>query len=354
MKKVLFLTVLWVMVSAVIFAGGGSQQASGAGPVKLTYWEMNWGPADMQKAATDKLVKKFNDSHPNIQVEVQYIPWDNYYQTFLTAVTSGNAPDVATGATPQPIQYAVMGESLDLDPVMEAWRQENNPILTDITPDLWKFFQYQGKQYGIAFGLDLKLFLYRKDFFQQAGITTMPKTWPEFTAVLEKLKVVFPDKIPLLMPAGDQNSNHSFSMFLGSNHAGFTTHDLKPAFRSKATMECLNYIKELYDKQLLGRGAAGYIGSDVERMFAAGEACILGGWGFSAVAGKDIEKNCAIMPPITGPSARQGSMVYCPNGIMGFSQTRHPDATRTFIKWWMENYLDMISESGQGNFPARR
>ena len=139
---------------------------------------MLWGPAESHEAATKKVVDQFNaENEYGITVDVQMIPWEGYYQTFLTAVTSGAAPDVATGATPQPIQYAVMGESLDLDPIMEQWKAEGSSVLTEISDDLWEFFQYEGKQYGIAFGLDRKTINYRTDYFEEAGITELPTTW---------------------------------------------------------------------------------------------------------------------------------------------------------------------------------
>jgi hypothetical protein len=62
------------------------------------------------------------------------------------------------------------------------------------------------------------------------------------------------------------------------------------------------------------------------------------------------------MPPIAGPSAgsKGGSYFYCPNAIQGFNQSKDHDASRAFIKWWIENYGDFIIESGQNNFPSRK
>jgi multiple sugar transport system substrate-binding protein len=358
LAAVIALLVVTVLTGCNKSSGGqaGSTGSTSSAPVKLTYWEMYWGPAELHEAAGNKLVKQFNDSHPNIQVEIQYIPWNNYYQTFLTAITGGAAPDVATGATPNPIQFATMGESLELDPIVDQWKAENSPVLTDISEDLWKFFQFQGKQYGIAFGLDHKIMYYRTDYFEQAGITQLPKNWSELTAVLRRLKQVFPDKIPLLQALADNNSCHSMLIFLNMNQVGFITPDFKPNFQSKEAMEVLNYIAALRDEDLLARGSAGYISSDAERIFQAGEAVIMGYQGIVGMIDTPVGSLIRVMPPIAGPSAgsKGGSYFYCPNAIQGFTQTKDPDAARTFIKWWIENYGDFIIESGQSNFPARK
>ena len=135
-----------------------------------------------------KMVDQFNEENEyGITVELQMIPWDGYYETFLTAVTSGAAPDVYTGASTAPTQYAEMGESLDLDPIIEAWEAENNPILSDIPEQYWGFFKYDGVTYGLPYGVDPKQITYRTDFFEEAGIDTLPTTYDEFLDVCAKL-----------------------------------------------------------------------------------------------------------------------------------------------------------------------
>ncbi|MBC8532773.1 ABC transporter substrate-binding protein [Yeguia hominis] len=323
-------------------------------PCTITYWEMLWGPAESHEAATKKVVDQFNaENEYGITVDVQMIPWEGYYQTFLTAVTSGAAPDVATGATPQPIQYAVMGESLDLDPIMEQWKAEGSSVLTEISDDLWEFFQYEGKQYGIAFGLDPKTINYRTDYFEEAGITELPTTWDEFADTLRTIKETFPDKIPMAFACQDSTCNHIMSVFLASNETGFVTADLKPNFSSKEGLEVLNFFKLLYDEELASRGAPGYADADVQKLYMSGECVIWGGAAPNIVDGTELAKVTGILPPLTGPSAKKGEYIVCPNGIMGFAQSENPDAARAFIKWWTENNLIVFTEGKQGNFPAR-
>lgn len=382
MKKRILSLLLAALLVAVILTGcsGGAEKSSSTGeessssqngesgdaesssqaatpeiePCTITYWEMAWGPAETHEAATKKVVDQFNAENTNgITVDMQMIPWEGYYQTFLTAVTSGAAPDVATGATPQPIQYAVMGESLDLDPIMEQWEAEDSPVLTEISQDLWDFFKYDGKQYGIAFGLDPKTINYRTDFFEEAGITELPTTWDEFADTLRTLKEKFPEKIPFAFACQDSTCNHIMSVFLASNETGFVTEDLQPNFSSKEGLEVLNFFKLLYDEELASRGAAGYADADVQKLYMSGECVVWGGAAPNIVDGTELAEVTGILPPLTGPSADKGEYIVCPNGIQGFSQSENPDAARAFIKWWTENNLSVFTEGKQGNFPAR-
>src|SRR3954469_22515609 len=88
--------------------------AAAADPVKLTYWS---GFTGGDKQAYLDLIKKFNDTHPEIQVDYQLQPWDSIAQKLPTAIISGSGPDLATPdynvATIQ--QYVANGLALPLD-----------------------------------------------------------------------------------------------------------------------------------------------------------------------------------------------------------------------------------------------
>ena len=321
----------------------------------ITYWEMQWGGTSDYQAVVQELVDRFNSENEyGIKVDMQMIAWDGYYETFLTAVTSGAAPDVATGPSANPIQYAVMGESLDLDPIMEAWKAEDSSILTEIPEYMWTFYQYEGVQYGIPFGLDSKQILYRSDFFEEAGITDLPTTYDEFVETAQTLKEKFPDKIPVLMGAGDQTGGHISFTLAATNDSGLTTADAKADMLSDKNVHIYEFLKKLYDNGLVSEGSAGYKDADIQKIWLAGESSILVGVSGNFCEGTEIEEVTRVLPNVSGPDANgKGKYINCVNGINGFSQTEYPNASRYFLKWWTENNLPLMTKGQQGNFPAR-
>src|SRR5690242_14012976 len=68
-------------------------QPAAAAPVKLTYWS---GFTGGDRQAYEDLIKKFNDTHPDIQIDYQLQPWDSIAQKLPTAIASGAGPDLAT------------------------------------------------------------------------------------------------------------------------------------------------------------------------------------------------------------------------------------------------------------------
>lgn len=322
---------------------------------ELTYWEMQWASGDY-KDHVQAMVDKFNkENEYGIKVNLEMIPWDGYYETFLTAVTSGTAPDVYTGASTAPTQYAQMGESLDLDPIIEAWKAEENPILQDIAEQYWGFFKYEGVTYGLPYGVDPKQVTYRTDYFEEAGIDKLPTTYDEFLDVCAKLKETFPDKIPCLLTAGgnEPSSNHMVEVLNGLNSAGMFDADKNATVVTDEQKENYEFIKTMMDEGYLSEGSVGYGDADVEKMWLSGGACILFGRSGNIAVNTDIEENVRVLPPFAGPSADEPKYCANVNGVAGFSQTEYPNAARYFLKWWMENNLQILAGTGNGNLPLR-
>lgn len=322
---------------------------------EILYWEMKWGGDDYGDV-TQAFVDEFNESNEyGITVNLEMIPWDNYYSTFLTAVTSGTAPDVCTGATPTPIQYAVSGDSLNLDPLMECWEAEDSEILENIDSAMFELFTYEGVQYGLPYGIDPKQILYRSDYFEEAGITELPTTYDEFLDCCEVLQEAFPDKVTVLMSAGgsDAISSHIAFVLNSCNTTGFVDEDLNSTMTSDAQVENYTFLKTMYDEGYVSAGSAGYTSADGEVMWLSGEACILWGTSGNYIVGSDIEDVCHVLPNISGSYADgDGGYTQCVNALNGFNQGDYPNASLYFMKYWLENCETLLVDTGNGNLPT--
>src|SRR5512136_304783 len=63
----------------------------------VQFWDMVWGPPEYVDTGK-KLIDQFNGQSANVKATYQSTPWSNWYQTFLTAIGAGAAPDLSTGA----------------------------------------------------------------------------------------------------------------------------------------------------------------------------------------------------------------------------------------------------------------
>ena len=353
MKRIMIITVLLMVTSTLIFAGGGRDRGA-PGQTNLMFWDMGWGAADRGETAVRNLIDRFTRIHPHITVENQFIPWAGYFDIFMTAIQSGTAPDVSTGGGAQVGLYATMGALINLQPIVDEWRAENNPILNDFIPITTELFRFGGELSAFVFGVDPKFIMYRKDLLEQAGVTRLPTTFDEFAQTLRMVRARFPNQVPLLLAAADAGITHNASIFLFANGAGWITRDMRPNMQSREAQESLNFVRMLVNEGLISPGAAGHTGSDIERIFMTEGAAFIMSSSLGAVRQAPFFDQIAILPPIAGPSASRGFYPVPQNPIMAFSnRNNQSDAARAFIKFFMENSRDYFIEWSHSNFPPR-
>jgi multiple sugar transport system substrate-binding protein len=356
MRKFLALFLASVMLFLLLAACGEGGPGGRSASIEIEFWDMMWGPADHYIPAVEANVEKYNEENEDgINVTVQMTPWDNWYQVFLTAISAGAGPDVSTGAGSQPIHYAVMEMGLPLDSILDEWRADGNPILNDFVPLVMDYYNWRGEQWGIPWNVDPRALYYRTDLFEEAGITTLPRTFDEFTEVLRTIKDAFPDLIPLGFQAGDHFSMHVATGFLIYNGTGFVDASANANLEHPAAVEVWDYFRMLYEEGLIAEGAAGYRGADIELLSGSGEIVIQ--WGAPPtwlVGNADLYDKIGVMPPIAGPSNTGNAANYFwINGIQAYNNTSHPDESLAFLKWWAENTLTLFVDGRAGPSPAR-
>jgi multiple sugar transport system substrate-binding protein len=324
-------------------------------PIEIVFWVTGAGPAETFQPAVEKLARQYNEINKlNTKVTVEHIG-DNAYEMFLAAISSGNAPDAGAAWSAFPMLFGLNGEGLALNSVIDQWKTEGNSIINDVDQVMWDFNTApDGTVYGLPFNYDPRIMTYRTDWFQQAGITTLPKTWDDFLAVLRQLKKTFPDKIPLIIAGGSFNAIHAIIGFGVHNNVGWLDENLKPAMTSKAWVEMLELFGIMRAEGLISPGSAAYLGDDMEKLYLAGEGAIWYGGVPSAVRGTELEAVSSIMPPLQGWSGTQQQAYAWVNGSFGLKQTDHPEETRAYLKWWTENNYILWSEGGISNLPMRK
>ncbi len=151
-------------------------------------------PADKQEQVTlnffqfkveiadqlQKMITEFEAEHPNIKVKLETVGGGADYGAALKAkFASGEKPDIFNNGGFKELE--LWKEHL-ADLSNEPWAAHVLPIgkvpMTDT----------DGKLYGMPVNLEGYGFIYNKDLFEQAGITSPPGTITELKAAAEKLK----------------------------------------------------------------------------------------------------------------------------------------------------------------------
>jgi len=343
---------VFIVFSLVVFgawASGSTESSTQAGTqmVKLNFWDMVWGPAPQYQTTSQGLVAAFNKAHPGIEVTYQSIPWSNWYQTYLTAIASGTAPDASTGAGYQAFQFGQMGAILPIDDVIEKWTKSGE--INEFYPGSVEAMKYNGHYYALPWEIDIRVLYYNKSLFKAANLTP-PKTWPELRA---DAKALTGNGVYGMVMPGDTLGEHNFFFFMYDNGGGMFTPDGKPDFLNPRNMEAATFIADLVKDGSLDPAGAGFQSADSQKVFTEQKAAM-----YLANPGKEnlfgqTASQIGLVPLPTGPHGTKGT-VYWFNNMMLYSQTKHPAEDKTFLEWYSQNSLPLFTDGGVNGFPVRK
>lgn len=130
----------------------------------------------------DKVVEMFNAANPDILVKHTSFENTAYETALRTAFAGGNPPDIAeVNAGSDAFQYAQSGQLTDLTDFVK-------PIEKNLRPGLETMYQYEGKSYGVLWGLKVgNILYYNPEMLKEQGIDPASlSTWEGFMDASKK------------------------------------------------------------------------------------------------------------------------------------------------------------------------
>ncbi len=196
---------IWVLASflglLLLLTGCQSAPSSGGPIIQLTLWQGVNPPPN--RDVLKPLIDRFNQDHPQIQVESIYAGQPEQQIPKILAAAVGNAlPDL--------LWFAPMltGQLVELDAVrpLDDW-WANFPQRSQVDPALRESMEYQGHLWSVPFGTNNVGIYYRPSLFKAAGIEQLPQTWAELRQVARQLTRDTngdgrPDQHGMLLPLG--------------------------------------------------------------------------------------------------------------------------------------------------------
>ncbi len=167
--KILGALVLVILTIGILFYPKG--QARKGMQRTITYWCVTGQKEEIPYAAT-----AFNALQDSIYVVANPIPWQEQEKKVLTAILSGNPPDVVS----QFIPIVKWASRMALMPLDEYIARDNFDT-TVFFPALWQEMRWQGHIFGIPVSSASFAFYYNKKLFREAGLDPErpPQTWDE-------------------------------------------------------------------------------------------------------------------------------------------------------------------------------
>lgn len=238
-KKLLVLVLITMLI--------GFTSSAFAEAVTVEYWNL-FGGGDAE--FMDAIVKEFNETHADINVDVTRLEWSEYYTKLKTATASGNGPDLAISHVTRVKELADEGLIVPLDELGKSvgisWNEYNSNILSGS--------EINGKIYAVPLDTHPLVYYYNKDFLAEADLLAedgTPKMEGSFKDFLAKLKAESSAKYPMTNWTKLTEEGHYrvwWSLYSQLDGAPVIT-DGKITLDKEKAVKAIKYMKDLYDKE---------------------------------------------------------------------------------------------------------
>ncbi|UOF89084.1 ABC transporter substrate-binding protein [Fodinisporobacter ferrooxydans] len=194
MKKLMKTLAVFSAVGSLLVTGcggsGASSNANGGNGKEVTLTFLHWRGEDVP--TFKKIISEFHKKYPNINVQMQVLPSNQYIAQAQANLTGNHGADIFTsfpGSEFSAINKAGLYEDLS-----------SQPFLSNFNSDLIKSGQKDGKQFAIPYQVVFNMPVYNKDLFKKLNIEP-PTDWNGFLKACQTLKdhgytpIVFAGKV---------------------------------------------------------------------------------------------------------------------------------------------------------------
>ncbi|MCA9910596.1 MAG: extracellular solute-binding protein [Hyphomicrobiaceae bacterium] len=246
------------------FAAVSAVLPTHASAVELTLWAPNnFTPAHALPDVGElyqELYDQFQAENPDIELNYELLPGgENALQQVLTAVGTGNLPDVAVL---DGFWIARLVQTGELQPLDDFWSEESRALFA---PGAVNEVTFDGNVYASWFYTAWRGLYYRKSVAESLGYSEVPTDLDEFLEFAAKAREAGMDAVLLPSVEGEATALHLESMFWGLG-GELVDETGKPIFFESENRDILAEVYGIY-KTLVDEG---YMRPDVATLDEGG------------------------------------------------------------------------------------
>ncbi|MFT4136330.1 ABC transporter substrate-binding protein [Microbacterium sp.] len=348
MKKLLAALVVAAGVTTALTGCSSSASSDSSGPVTLTFWH---GYTEADGKVLDQIVQDFNESQEGITIKTETKTWAVIGDTLLPALSAKTGPDiVAMPAENLPV-YAGKGAFAELDDFYASDATKS----ASLNESAVEMVKVDGSFYGVPTGFVPLSVIYNKTLFEEAGITSFPKTWDEWVADAKKLTIDAdgdgtPEQYGLALPDHATVGNGVWPTLFYGNGGG-VVEDGASVLDSSTNAETLSYwASAVKDGKISPTGLDGVA---ADKLFSSGKAAMeIGGpWMASVATENKIDYGIAGVP--AGPKSDAVSAIGISAAVTAQADAAKKAAAEKFFDYFFTKDVATEWSLGSGWPPLR-
>ncbi|WP_337913912.1 sugar ABC transporter substrate-binding protein [Cohnella zeiphila] len=311
--------------SASSSASAGKASDAPKKDVTLTYaiWDQ------LQQPAMEAIAKEFTAQNPNIKVNVEVIPWDQYWTKMSAAAPAGTLPDVFWMHSGQFVKYA---SGNFLEPITDKV-QAGEIDMNNYAANLGSIYVFNGQNYAIPKDFDTIGLAYNKEMFDQAGIPYPDDTWDYAKLAQVAKQLSQPDKGIYGFAAKMDTQGGYWNDMLANGGYIVSEDGTKSGYDDPASIEAL---KARY-QMILDKSSPSHqqmTDTDSTEMFKSGKIAMIfeGDWRTTDIDGSDIIKGKWNWAKLPKGKVKRGDIINGLGNVMSASG-KHKDEAWQFLKF---------------------
>jgi multiple sugar transport system substrate-binding protein len=314
------------------------------------------GPTqDVTDILKNEIIPAFQDAE-GVKINLQTTDWGSAFQKITTAAAAGTAPDIMLIGGIWTAPLAAKGVLFDVSEYVASWSDAEQ------YPDgVWADCRFEGGTYGIPMNLDSRTLVFRKDFFEEAGLdpASPPETWDDYKQAAQKLAVA--DGNNIKRQGADWGINTSIGLQQSFAQAYFQAggqyykEDGSGNFSSPEGVEALQWVVSFFEEGLSSTNIIAQ--SNAPQPLVAGTgAMTYGNAGIlqnAQTTAADIVPLLAAGPPLRKNADSERITSAWINKFAMSANTKNPDAAWKFLTHLSNKDNTERQLQAMGLLPAR-
>lgn len=217
-----------------IYACSEKTGKNSEGKTIITFWHTH---NDDESKTLEDIVEQYENKHPNIDVQLQQVPFSDAQNKYKTVAQAKDAPDIFRAEISWTAEFASLGYLMALDMYM------TDDFRKDFLSAPLKYNYYDGHYWGVPQVTDCLALFYNKKIFKDAKFE-VPQTTDDLVKVGPKLTDAENNKYAFFY-RGDP---YWFLPFLWSFGGGMVSDDRKVLINEPQVEKAVNFLIDLRDK----------------------------------------------------------------------------------------------------------
>lgn len=315
----------------LLAACGGGSASKGGGSGVIKFWDMPWA-APAYNDAAKKITESYAPTGSNLKASYQTIQWNNFYQTFSSAIASKTGPAVSTGGGFQAFQFEEQGAIAYADKVIEELKK--NGQFDDFLPGVLEPFKSDKGYIAVPWQLDMRINWYRKSLFEKAGVE-VPQDWNGLLEAGKALKKIGASGFVTGAGAGNFLGNHAVVQMMVNNGGGVWDENGGIDVVNDRNLEAVEFMYELVSNGIINPASVSYTSDNHDAQWKDKTKAAYGPHvlGLDNRVG-DTSGDLLVASPLAGPHGDKATLVF-PNNIMMYKNTPSQEASEAFLVHYM-------------------